>query len=314
MAGVFLGALLALALNVTFSWGDAAQGGIGGGTGRLSAAAVEAFHSPPHTCLTWAQPDASDVHKVECALPHLFEVTSEADLSSEYPEGAPVPSLEIWQQISQARCGEAVKTYLGRALDPYGRLTVSLLRPTAAQWDNGDRQLRCGLQWAGPAGGLQPTTGPAAEQQQSMVWEPGTCLGLNGKSVGDPVDCGRPHSYEIITKLDLKSKFTDGYPSQDDQKTWLDTECSKAAGEYTNGADLTARNLILTWDLREQESWDAGSTLVNCKVAAKLPDGTGLASVTGSLKVAAGSVGDSPAAGPDAGQAPAPTSTSKSGG
>jgi hypothetical protein len=127
------------------------------------------------------------------------------------------------------------------------------------------------------------------------------------------VDCGRPHSYEIITKLDLKSKFAEGYPSQDDQKTWLDTECSKAAGAYTNGADLAARNLILTWDLREQESWDAGSTLVNCKVAAKLPDGTGLASVTGSLKVAPGSVGDSPAAGPDSSQPPT-TSTSKSGG
>jgi hypothetical protein len=247
------------------------------------------------------------VHKVECALPHLFEVTSEADLTTEYPEGAPVPSLEIWQQISQARCGEAVKAYLGRTLDPYGRLTVSLLRPTAAQWGNGDRQLRCGLQWAGPGGGLQPTVGPAAEQQQSLVWEPGTCLGLNGKSVGDPVDCGRPHSYEIITKLDLKSKFTGGYPSQDQQKAWLDTECAKAAGEYTNGADLSAKNLILSWDLREQESWDAGSTLVNCKVAAKLPDGSGLAAVTGSLKVAPGSVGDSPAAGPDT--ATSPTST-----
>ena len=54
---------------------------------------------------------------------------------------------------------------------------------------------------------------------------------------------------------------------------------------------------------REQESWDAGSTLVNCKVAAKLPDGSGLAPVTGSLKVAPGSVGDAPAAGP------APTNT-----
>jgi hypothetical protein len=297
MAGVFIGALLALSLNVAFFGGNDALGGTGGGGGKLSAAADEAFHSPPHTCLTWAQVDAGDVHKVDCVLPHLFEVTSVADISPEYPAGAPVPSLDLWQQISQAKCAADVETYLGKQLDPFGRLTVSLLRPTAGQWANGDRQLRCGLQWTGPGGGLQPTVGPAAQQQQSLVWEPGTCLALVGKTVGDPVDCAKPHSYEIVSKLDLKTKFTGGYPSQDDQQAWLDTQCAKSAADYTSGGDLAAKNLILTWDVREQESWDAGSTLVNCKVGAKLPDGSGLASVVGSIKVAPGGPGDAPPAG-----------------
>jgi hypothetical protein len=303
MAGAFIGALSALTLSVVFSWSDAAAGGAGGGSGRLSPAADEAFHAPPHTCLTWSQRDAADAHKVDCAQPHLFEVSSVVDISAEFPAGAPSPSLDVWQQISQAHCADDAKTYLGRPLDPYGRLMVNLLRPTIGQWAAGDRQLRCGLQWTGPGGGPQPTTGAAADQQQSYVWEPGTCLALNGKSVGDPIDCTQQHSYEIIATLDLRTKFTASYPSQSDQAAWLDTECSKAATDYTGGTDLGAKKLILTWDVREQESWDAGSTLVNCKVGAKLDDGSGLAPVQGSLKAAPGGPGDGPPA--DGGGPPA---------
>lgn len=290
MAGAFFGALIALGLSVVFSWSDDP----GEGGGHLSPAAEQAFHSAPHTCLTWAQPDAGDAHTVDCAQPHLFEVTSVVDIAAEYPASAPPPSLELWQRISQARCTAGVKDYLGRPLDPYGRLTVNLLRPTGAQWTGGDRQLRCGLQWAGPGGGLQPTTGAAKDQSQSYVWEPGTCLALNGKTVGDPIDCARQHSYEIVAKLDLKTKFPTDYPSQNDQKAWLDTECAKATAGYTGAADLAAKKLILTWDVREQESWLAGSTLVNCKVAAKLPDGSGLAAVQGSIKTTPDGPGDSP--------------------
>jgi hypothetical protein len=297
MGGAFAGALIALAVSVVFSGdGGALLGGHGGGPGRLSAAAEEAFHSPPGSCLTWDNSDASDARKVDCKQSHLFEVTSTIDVGAQYPKGAPVPSLEQWQQISQEKCSADVKPYLGHPLDPYGKLTPNLLRPTAAQWDDGDRQLRCGLQWAGPGGKLQPVTGPAKDQDQSLVWPAGTCLALLGKGVGDPIDCGQPHSYEIIAVVDLKTQFKDTYPSRDDQKTWLDTQCSKAASDYTGGADLGAKHLIVTWDVREQESWSAGSTKVNCKVAAKLPDNSGLQAVTGSLKAAP--------AGPDGGQPP----------
>jgi len=286
MGGVFAGALIALTSTVVFSGAGGFAGGTGGGTGKLSAAAEEAFHSPPGSCLAWSNPDASDAHKVACTQEHLFEVTGVVDIGPQYPGGAPAPSLDQWQQISQQKCTADVKPYLGHSLDPYGKLSTNLLRPTAAQWDDGDRQLRCGLQWAGPAGKLQPLTGPAKEQDQSLVWTPGTCLALVGKGVGDPIDCTQPHSYEIIATVDLKPKFAAGYPSQDDQKAFLDTECTKAATDYTGGAELDAKHLILTWDLREQESWDAGSTKVNCKVAALLTDNSGLQAVTGSIKAA----------------------------
>ncbi|WP_033292094.1 septum formation family protein [Amycolatopsis jejuensis] len=285
MAGVFLGAVIALALSVAFSWtGTLANGGAGGGEGKLTEAAEKAFHSPPGTCLAWAAQDAADAHQVPCGQPHLFEVTTMVDIGAQFPAQAPFPGLDQWQDLAQQKCNSDVRPYLGHALDPYGKLTTNLLRPTAAQWADGDRQLRCGLQWAGPGGGLQPTTGAARDQDQSLVWAPGTCLALAGKGVGDPVDCSKPHSYEIIATLDLASNFKDGYPKLDDQKAWLDTECNKAAKDYTGGADLGQKKLMLGWDSREQESWSAGSTKVNCKVAATLADGSGFQAVTGSVK------------------------------
>ncbi|MFD2467344.1 septum formation family protein [Amycolatopsis silviterrae] len=289
MAGVFFGAVIALALSVAFSWTDTLAGGAGGGEGKLTEAAKQAFHSPPGTCLSWNAKDASDAHQVPCTQPHLFEVTTVVDIGAKYPQQAPFPTLDQWQDIAQQQCNADVRPYLGHPLDPYGKLTTNLLRPTSAQWTDGDRQLRCGLQFAGPGGGLQPTTGAAKTQDQSMVWEPGTCLALAGKGVGDPVDCSKPHSYEMIATLDLASHFKDGYPKLDDQKSWLDTECNKAAKEYTGSSDLSSKKLTLGWDSREQESWDAGSTKVNCKVAATLQDGSGFQAVTGSVKAGSSS-------------------------
>jgi hypothetical protein len=44
--------------------------------------------------------------------------------------------------------------------------------------------------------------------------------------------------------------------------------------------------LTISWDTLQEASWAAGSRLVNCKVGALLPDGSGLAPVTGSVRAA----------------------------
>ncbi|GAB3575816.1 septum formation family protein [Amycolatopsis endophytica] len=281
MAGVFLGAILALSLSVAFSWGGAVSGG---GEVEESPEAKAAFAAPPGSCVTWTMPDVSDIHIVPCAQPHLYEVTGVVDIGDKYPPEAPAPTVDQWRDIALERCSEGVSAYLGAALDPFGKFTVSALRPGNDEWADGEREMRCVLQWAAPGGQLEPITGNAAGQSQAAVWEPGTCLALAGKTVGNPIDCARPHSYEIVATLDLKTKFDDGYPSQNDQKAWLDTECNKAVQDYAGEIDLAAQKLILGWDVREQESWDVGSTLVNCKVGAKLEDNSGLAPVTGSIR------------------------------
>ncbi|WP_235998829.1 septum formation family protein [Qaidamihabitans albus] len=285
MVGVFVGAILALSFSWAFSWDIDGANGAGGGASPEQAAQFKArekaFRSPAGSCLDWTKPDAADAHLVPCDQRHLFEVAGVVDLAKEFRPGAPAPDVEGWRRITEERCGEVAETYLDKPLDPFGKLTLGVLHPDEQQWADGDRKLRCGLQWAGPGGELQPLTVPAADVNQSDVWEPGTCLGLAGKTVGDPVDCAEEHSYEIIGQLDLAKEF-DEYPSLEDQKAWLDKECSRVAEEYTGGAELPKR-LILSWDLREPESWEAGSTLVNCKIGAKLPDESGLAPVRGSV-------------------------------
>jgi hypothetical protein len=281
MAGGFLGAIIALSLSVAFSWG----GGVtGGGKVEESSEAKGAFHSAAGSCLNWTQRDASDIKIVPCAQPHLYEVTGVVNIADKYPAGAPSPSVDEWRDMAMARCTNGAQTYLGKQLDPYGRFTVSALRPGSDEWAGGDRDMRCVLQWAAPGGALQPITGTAAGQSQAAIWDPGTCLALAGKTVGNPIDCAQPHAYEIVATVDLKKHFTGSYPSQKDQAAWLDTECNHDVQGYAGGVDLAGQKLILTWDLREQESWDAGSSLVNCKVGAKLPDNSGLAPVTGSIR------------------------------
>ncbi|HJQ45140.1 MAG TPA: septum formation family protein [Amycolatopsis sp.] len=281
MTGVFLGAVLALSLSVAFSWGG---GAAGGGKVDESPEARAAFHAGPGSCITWAQPDASDIRLVPCAQAHLYEVTGVANVADKYPAGSPAPTVDQWRDIAMERCGGGAMQYLGKPLDPYGKFTISALRPGSSQWAGGDRDIRCVLQWAAPGGALQPVKGTVASQSQAAVWDPGTCLGLQDKTVGNPIDCAQPHAYEIVATVDVKTHFTSGYPSQKDQGGWLDTECNKDVQSYAGGVNLDDQKLILTWDTREQESWDAGSTLVNCKVGAKLADNSGLAPVTGSIR------------------------------
>ena len=64
---------------------------------------------------------------------------------------------------------------------------------------------------------------------------------------------------------------------------------------------ITDKKLTVYWDNITEDSWKAGSRKVNCNLAALLPDRSGFAPVTGSVKGAV-SVGDQPAP-------PAPDST-----
>ena len=283
MAGAFVGAILALSLSWVFSLDEGSQPQQASASERARA---EAFHAPPGSCLSWSKPRAADAHIVPCSEPHLFEVTSVQNISKQYPPKAKPPDLEQWRKLSDKLCTTNIEKYLGEPLDPYGRYSLNILRPTSQQWADGERAVRCGLQRTGPGGSLLPTTGHAAEQPQSSVFEPGTCLGLKGKAVGDPVDCAKPHAYEIVATLDLTEqfKFTDGYPPAEDQEAWLDKECNAALKTYTGGADLSDKGLSLGWDVVKEESWSAGSTKVNCYVGKPLDDGSGLAPITGSIK------------------------------
>jgi hypothetical protein len=276
MVGAFVGAVVLLGSSVVAGWpilpGRAAQ----------DPATVVASASPG-TCLTWTRPDAGNLSAVDCARPHLFEVTGSADISGTYPPGSPFPDQQAWQQAAQTSCTTGATNYLGK-LDPHGKYTVGALKPTSSQWASGDRSLRCGLQRSTPSGQLLSTSGSARGADQSDVYPAGTCLALVKKAAGGPVSCDRQHSYEIVGTVSLRGQFPDTYPPVGQQQNALGTLCQPVAANYTGNANLNQYKLSVTWDTITQQSWDAGSYQVNCKIGALLPDGSGLSSVVNSLR------------------------------
>jgi hypothetical protein len=262
MLGASAGAFLLLALSAFTSW----PVGAGGFGGAATTKVNPVLASQAGDCLNWTKKDLTDVAKVDCGQQHLFEVTGVADISAAHGKDAPFPDDAQWQQISQEQCAQVTLGYLDNRFDPFGKYTVGPLNPGERLWREGERTLRCGLQVAGPAGGLLPAYGSARTQDQSDVYDPGVCLGITDTgSVADPVDCAKPHTFEIIGVVAMAPG---DFPAPDQQDDFMERECARIAAEYTGGADLKARGLIVTWDTRAPESWAAGSRLANCKIGA----------------------------------------------
>jgi hypothetical protein len=269
-------------------------------TGAREVVEVAPPPATPGTCLTWTRPDASDTTVVDCAKTHLFEQAGTVQLTDQQA----LPDDGRWRQLVRERCDPVVRDYLGGRFDPDGRYRVGALKPSPVKWADGDRELRCGLQSASRSGALYPMAGTAREQDQSAVHEPGTCLGIDGRTIGDPVDCAGTHAVEAVGVVDLAAEFDDGYPAVDAQDEFLQTECTKIATSYAGGGDvLTAKKLTVYWDNLTEDSWTAGTRRVNCNLAALLPDRSGFAPVTGSVRGSV-SVGDAPA--PPAANTPEP--------
>ncbi|MCE0761800.1 septum formation family protein [Pseudonocardia kujensis] len=259
-----------------------------------TSADVEDIPPPPTTpgtCLNWARADAADTAVVDCAQPHLFEQSGTVQLTDQQT----LPDDATMRQLVNERCTPVVLQYLGGRFDPNGKFRVGALKPSQKKWDEGDRELRCGVQSASRSGALYPLSGKAADQDQSGVYEPGTCLAIDGPRVGDPTDCAGPHAVETVGVVDLSQKFPGGFPAVGDQDGFLQPECSRIAGDYAGGPQvITDKKLTVYWDNITEESWNAGTRKVNCNLAALLPDRSGFAPVTGPVKGAV-SVGDQPA-------------------
>ncbi len=247
-------------------------------------AGAQPLRAPVHSCLTWRQQDASDARQVDCAQPHLFEVTGTVDLD-DLGTGASFPDAARWQELVTSRCTERTSQALAGRFDPFGRFTVGAIKPSEDSWGRGDRTLRCGVQSSGRSGALFPTTGSVLMQNQSDVHPPGTCLGNDSKAVGDPVDCAGPHAVEVVGVVDLIGAFPDGYPDEAAQDGVLDAECTRLAAEFAGGPEVVGeKKLTVFWETLRPESWQAGSTRVDCRLGAFLPDRSGFAPVTGSVQ------------------------------
>ncbi|RJQ77382.1 hypothetical protein D5S17_15650 [Pseudonocardiaceae bacterium YIM PH 21723] len=285
MLGAILGALILLTVYLLVTW---QLPGTGPAPGASASQRLERLEAPVGSCLDWTRPDSSDIKKIDCAESHLFEITAVIDLNGKYPKGAPYPSQELWRQINEETCKPKSKDYMGGKLDPFGKFSVTAIRPSQETWtEDDDRAMRCGLQVVGRSQMLYPSKKSAKNNDQSNVYPIGTCLGIDGKTSWDPVDCAKPHAYEIVFVVDLGKRFTEGPPSPTEQATYLADACAKPLEEYGATAEvLKAKNLLPVPDTIKEDSWAAGSRLANCKIAAKLPGdpSPGLAPISGSVK------------------------------
>jgi hypothetical protein len=270
---------------------------------------VPAPPATPGTCLTWSRADAADTALVDCAQPHLFEQAGTVVLADQVA----LPDDSTWRQLVDERCGPVVLTYLNNVFDPDGRYRVGALKPSASKWEQGDRELRCGLQSASRSGALYPMTGRVAEGDQAAVQEPGVCLAIDGPRVGDPTDCAGSHALETVGIIDMAADFPNGYPAVGDQDAYLQPKCNEIAAAYAGGETVVAdKGLTVYWNNISEESWAAGTYRANCNVAALLPDRTGFAPVTGSVtgEVVIGQQAAPPATTtPEAGVPAPPTTT-----
>ncbi|MCD2193287.1 septum formation family protein [Actinomycetospora endophytica] len=271
--------------------------GVLGGSSSGPASDRPELSSAPGTCLNWQRADGSDVKQVDCTQSHLFETAGPVNAAQ--PDGAPFPNDAAWQTVVSNQCGTLVQKYVGKPLDPTGRYKVGALKPTAAAWADGDRTVRCGLQAPGTSGALFSSTGKVADADQAVVFSPGTCLGLNGKEVSDPVSsCAKTHAAEVAGTVDLGQKFTGNLPSVDDQDNYLQPECAKVAQNAVGAQKLTDSKLTVYWTNVNQASWDAGTRRVSCNMGSLLGDNSGFAPLTGAVKDGV-KIGGSAPASPD---------------
>ena len=283
LAGALIMLIAAAALAATgqdvgvFGVADQRPGAAAGGSGDDERPPLT---TEPGRCLTWGRDDAGDVREVECAQPHLFE--SVGAVTATQPPGAPFPADPAWQQLVTDQCTPQATTYLQGRLDPAGRYKTGALKPTQAAWDGGDRTVRCGLQAPGRTGALFPSSGRVADSDQAVVFDPGTCLGLVGKEVSDPVACGEAHAAEVAGVVDLGTQFRDKFPSVDEQDNYLQPTCQRIAEQYVGSAQkLTDSKLTVYWTNLAQESWTAGTRRVTCNLGSLLADNSGFAPLTG---------------------------------
>ncbi len=263
-------------------------------------------------CLTWTSAKTLDLNKVNCADKHLFEVTSDIDLSRypgrEFGPGSAFPDSLRFAELRDEHCAPAAAAYLGGRLDPRGRFVVGMVNPGEPGWRNGDRTIRCGLQLVSATGNAtQQTVGRVRDSDQSRIFDPGTCIGINQNlPTNEPVPCGQPHAYEVMSTVDLGTHFNGGPPANSDQDSFMQDECARAAGDYLGGQDaLINKTLTIFWDNLDARSWLAGSHKLNCLVGKGSQDG--FSTITGSAKGDVLIDGQAPVAPPNSGRStPAP--------
>ncbi|WP_144206902.1 septum formation family protein [Mycobacterium tilburgii] len=292
-----LGGLLIAGLVTALPVGGPGQGRLAGyldsnpvpRTGAKSDATFNRAKSGD--CLMWPDvtPEAATI--VKCSDDHKFEVAESIDMrtfpGSEYGPNAAPPSPARIQQIGQEQCEAAVRHYMGPKYDPNSKFSVSLLWAGDRAWRQaGERRMLCGLQMPGTNNEQAAFKGKVADVDQSKVWPPGTCLGIDSTAnqpIDVPVDCKAPHAMEVTGTVNLGEKFPGGLPTEPEQDGYIKDTCTKITDAYLAPVKLRTTTLTLIYPTVSLPSWSAGSREVACSIGATLGNG-GWATLVNSVK------------------------------
>ena len=242
-------------------------------------------------CLTWdiAEDGAvSDFQQADCSAEHRFEVSARENLatypSSEFGVDAPMPDLTRQAQLREELCHTPTIRYLEGRFDPAGRYSIAPILPPAEAWAAGDRTMLCGVQSTDENGTPVLTVGAAAEQDQAVIAEPGSCVFVDESRSLRTVDCAEDHQLETTSMVDLAPVFPEGTPSIEDQDSHLRDVCYQAAVDYLGGEEnLYQSTLQPYWGTLQESSWVGGSRSVNCSLVFADEDG-GFATLNGTAR------------------------------
>lgn len=209
----------------------------------------------PGSCLVWQPGEPDRLSFAQCATPHMFEVAASFSGSDTEP------------------CDLTVRRYLGARFDPDSKFATTELTPTE-HGAEGSRRRLCGLQLPGPDGHPVPFHGLVADTDQSKVWPPGTCLGIDPKSSRPSdvaVDCAAPHAVEVVGAVDLGAQFHSETPTDAEQTAALEDSCAQLAAAYLAPRSVSSTGLKVIQHAIGPSSWAAGSRHATCSLGPKQP-------------------------------------------
>ncbi|GAB09865.1 hypothetical protein GOARA_048_00670 [Gordonia araii NBRC 100433] len=257
--------------------------------------AQDAFtQSQAGDCLQWEEGKPGAPSKVACDEPHRFEVAAAVDGTilpgGEFSESAPWPGPERFSAIRTEHCPTLVTSYLQGRHDPQGRFVPSLIYPSKAQWERGQRDLRCGLIEQGIGGSEMEIVGKVADLDQSQQWAPGTCIGINPQTrqATFPVNCAEPHAFQTTGVIDMSARFgarTSGkrWPGIDEQNKFLTPICPVQAHRFMGGKRKFEKSTLnVQWSTISEIGWLAGSRKAVCYMG--LPHRGGFATLVGDAR------------------------------
>jgi hypothetical protein len=213
---------------------------------------------PIGSCMT-----ARAFTKVDCAEPHDVEVAAIQTLPD--PGGTPFPGEAALSALAIPRCRAELPGYLGGPAFDATRLQSWVFWPSPADWERGERWLLCSAIEIGGGGKSTERTGQlhgTLGADGFLVFQTCTTGSPSKDARLRTVTCDQPHQAEAVPDILTLGTPADRIPSKERMNVLARGHCDRAVASYL--AVANRRDVISSWRLPTQQSWEQGYTSVVC--------------------------------------------------